>query len=238
MNTIYIIAKKEFKAYFVSPIAYVYIITFLVLTSWMFFRAFYLIGQANMRPFFAIMPWIFLFFIPAVSMSKWSEEKKLGTIELLLTLPVRDIHVILGKFFASLLLIIVSLILTCTVPITVLLLGGSDLGPIIGGYLGLVFLGAAYLAIGLFISALTENQIIAFILSLISCFMLLVVGETIVTSSMPDFLVGFMHYASLGSHFSSIGRGVLDSRDIIYYVTLIIFFLWLNLKAIQVRAWK
>ena len=237
-KTIYIIARKELRAYFFSPIAYVYLITFLVLTGFLFFRGFFLIGQSDMRPFFVLMPWVFLFFIPAVSMGKWSEEKKQGTMELLLTLPVRDVDVVLGKFVAAMALFGISLFLTLPIPVTVSMMGEMDVGPVIGGYVGLVLMGAAYLSIGLFISSLTENQIIAFILAVIVSFIFLVVGEPLITTTIPDFLVGTFQYLGLATHFSSIARGVIDSRDVVYYLTMIGFFLWLNLKAIEARSWK
>ena len=238
MSTVFTIAKREFKAYFLSPIAYVYLITFLVVTNWLFFRSFFLISQIDMRSYFMMMPWVFLFFVPAVSMSKWSEEKKLGTMEFLLTLPVRDSHVVLGKFFAALSLLSVALIFTLTLPLTLVLLGDADAGPMIGGYLGLLLMGAAYLSIGLFVSALTENQIIAFILGVVASFMLLIIGEPLFTLGVPDFLVSAFQYLGLGTHFSSMGRGVLDSRDVIYYLSVIGFFLWLNLKAVEARSWR
>jgi ABC-2 type transport system permease protein len=238
MNTILTIAKREFRAYFLSPIAYVYLITFLVISNWLFFRNFFVIGQADMRTFFSLMPWVFLFFIPAVSMGKWSEEKKLGTMELLLTLPVKDSQVVLGKFSAAFALILTALALTIPIPISVLILGNADPGPMISGYIGLMFMGAAYLAIGLFVSALTENQIIAFILGVTASFVLLIFGEPIFTASLPKALIKIFQYLGLGTHFGSIGRGVLDSRDIIYYISVIGFFLWLNLKAIEARSWK
>lgn len=238
MEKIFTIAKKEFKAYFLSPIAYVYLVAFLVVTNWLFFRGFFLVGQVDLRAFFSLMPWINLFFIPAIAMGKWSEEKKLGTMELLLTLPVTDIQVVMGKFVASFALFVTALVFTLTVPFTIGFLGNMDMGPVIGGYIGLLFLGAAYLSIGLFVSALTENQIVAFILGVIACFVLLLVGEPIFTTSIPNFLVGFFSYLGLGAHFTSIGRGVIDSRDIIYYLSVIGFFLWLNLKVVESRSWK
>lgn len=238
MSSVWIIAKKEFKAYFLSPIAYVYLLTFLVVTNWLFFRGFFIINQADMRNFFSLMPWIFLFFVPAVAMAKWSEEKKLGTMELLLTLPVRDVDVVLGKFIAALGLIVTAIFCTITIPITIAVLGKMDAGPIVAGYIGLIFMGAAYLSIGLFVSAITENQIIAFIIGVVVTFIMLVIGEPLITLSVPGFLVGVFQYLGLGTHFSSIGRGVLDSRDIIYYISVIGFFLWLNLKAIEARSWK
>ncbi len=235
MNTIAAVAKREFLAYFRSPIAYVFLTTFLVLTCFFFFRGFFLIGQADLRPFFLLMPWIFLFFVPAVAMSKWAEERRQGTLELLLTLPVRDRDVVLGKFFAGLGLIGTALLGTLPLALTVSLLGDVDWGPIAGGYLGLIFLGGVYLAVGLVVSSCTQNQIIAFIVGVVVCFALLIVGEPIVTVALPDWLVAPMQYLGLGYHFSSIGRGVLDSRDLIYYVSLIGFFLWMNWMIIRER---
>lgn len=232
MKTIWIIARREYKAYFFSPIAYVYLFTFLVLSSWIFFRGFFVMSQAELRPFFSLMPWIFLFFVPAIAMGKWAEEKKSGTLEILLTLPVRNIDVVAAKFLASLLLVVTSILFTLPLPIIVSFLGEPDLGPVIGGYLGLILMGGAYLAICLFLSALTENQIIAFILGVIASFALLILGEPIVTSGLPYWFAGFLQYLGLGEHFQSIGRGVVDTRDIIYYLSVTGFFIWCNLKVI------
>src|SRR3989338_7844260 len=149
MKTIAAIARREFKAYFVNPTAYIYLIAFLVLTHWFFWRSFFIIGQNNLRGLFIMMPYIYLFFIPAVAMGKWSEERKYGTIELLFTIPVTEWEVILGKFLAALGLLISALLLTLPMAVTLFFLGSPDPGPMIGGYLGLVFMGGAYLAIGL-----------------------------------------------------------------------------------------
>jgi len=238
VKTILTIAKREFKSYFVSPIAYIYLITFLVVTHWLFLRSFFIIGQASLRGFFGLMPWIYLFFIPAISMGKWSEERKQGTIELLFTMPVSEREVVLAKFLAGLGLLAVALVCTFMLPVTIILLGDVDAGPIIGGYLGLLFMGGAYLAIGLWISSITDNQIIAFILGVVICFILFIIGEPFVTSGLPHTLVSFFQYLGLGSHFNSIGRGVIDSRDLIYYLSAIFFFLFLNLKSIEARSWK
>lgn len=235
MNKMIVITKREFAAYFTSPIAYVYLVTFLVLINWFFFRSFFVMQQVELRAFFDLMPWLFLFFIPAVAMGKWAEEKKEGTIELLLTLPVRDSHVVLGKFLAAFGLIATAILMTAPIPITASSLGNLDWGPVIGGYLGLLLLGASYLSIGLFISAITENQIIAFIVGVVVCFALFILGEPIVITAIPDFLVGIFRYLALGTHFDSIGRGVVDSRDILYYFSVIGLFLWCNLKAIEMR---
>lgn len=238
MNNIFTIAKREFKAYFLSPIAYVYLTVFLVAMSWFFFRAFFVIGQADLRVLFDTMPWVFLFFIPAVTMSKWSEERKLGTIETLFTLPVRDIEIVLAKFLAALSLVALSLALTLPIAFTAALLGNLDWGPTIGGYLGCLFLGGAYIAIGLFISALTESQIIAFVGGVAACFIMLVVGTPFITGGATNLLTQALQYAGLGTHFASIARGVIDSRDVVYSVSVIGFFLYLNLQVLTSRARK
>lgn len=228
MTSTYAIARREFLAYFRSPIGYVVLVTFLVLTSFLFFRSFFLIGEADLRMFFSLMPWIFLFYVPAVAMGKWSEERRSGTLELLLTLPLRDRDLVLGKFFAGLGLIAAALL--CTVPMacTVSLLGRLDWGPVIGGYCGLLLLGGAYLALGLIVSSVTHNQIIAFIGAVVLCFMLLIIGEPIVTVALPQWLVAPFEYLGLSYHFASITRGVIDSKDIIYYLSIIGVGLWTN----------
>lgn len=238
MKTIWTIAKREWKNYFISPIAYIYLITFLVVTHWLFYRSFFLVGQADLRGFFDLMPWIYLFFLPAVSMGKWSEERKQGTIELLFTMPLSEKEVVVGKFLASLGLLAVTLFFTFMLPLTVAWLGDVDLGPVIGGYVGLLLMGGAYLAIGLWISSLTDNQIIAFILGVVACFALFIVGEPLVTTGLPSPLVSFFQYLGLGSHFTSVGRGVLDSRDLLYYLSVIFIFLFLNLKSLEARSWR
>ncbi|MGA1875453.1 MAG: ABC transporter permease subunit [bacterium] len=238
MHNVYAIFKKEFKSYFNSPIAYIFITAFLVFSGWLFFRGFFLIGQATMRPFFSILPWEFLFFVPAVTMRLWAEEKKLGTMELLMTLPLTDAEIVAGKFLASFLFLTIAVLLTFTFPLTLMYLGQPDMGPIFGGYVGSLLMGAAYLSIGLFISSLTENQIVAFILSVFACFALFIIGEPIVLTALPTWMAGIFTFLGLGSHFQSIGRGVIDSRDVIYYFSVIIFFLFLNTRFIESRKWR
>lgn len=229
--------KRELRSYFNSPIAYIFMVVFLLLASWLFFRGYFLYGQADLRPFFTLLPWIFLFFVPAVAMRLWAEERKMGTLELLMTLPVRDEEVMLGKFFAGLTLISVTVLLEFPLLLITAHLGDVDLGPVIGGFLGAVFLGGAYLAIGLFASALTENQIVAFILGVVLCFVFFIVGEQLVLLAAPSSIAPVLRYLGLGAHFESIGRGVIDSRDVIYYVSMITFFLYLNRLALAGRRW-
>jgi ABC-2 type transport system permease protein len=238
LSTTLNVAKKEFRSYFQSPIAYIFITVFLVLTHWLFFRGFFIIGQATLREYFALVPVVFLLFVPAVTMRMWAEEKKLGTLELLLTFPVRDWEVVTGKFLASLAFLAVALLLTVPLAITVSLLGNPDNGAVIGGYVGCLLLGAAYLAIGLWVSGLTQNQIVAFIITAVICFALYIIGDPIVLTSVPGPLVPFFANLSMGYHFDSIGRGVLDSRDLIYYLSVIGFFLFLNIRSVASRSWS
>ena len=238
MQNIITIFLKEFKAFFFSPIAYVVITVYLIVTNILFFQGFFLVNQADMRGYFSLLPWIFLFFVPAITMRSWAEEKKLKTIELLLTWPINDLEVVVGKFLASFCFLSISLLLSMTIPITIAILGNPDGGAIIGGYIGALFLGAAYLAIGLWISSLTENQIIAFIVGVVVTFCLFMVGNPFITMLAPSSLVPILTFLGLGNHFESIGRGVLDSRDIIYYLSVISFFLFLNIRSIESRKWE
>lgn len=236
MKTMIAIAWREFRAYFMSPIAYVYLLTFLVAVNWIFFRTFFLIGQTDMRTFFDMMPWVFLFFVPAVAMGKWAEERKQGTLEILYTLPVRDMNIVMAKFFAGLMLIATAILLTLPIAFTVAIMGDLDWGPVVGGYVGLLFLGGAYLAIGLFISALTENQIIAFIGGVTISFVLLMIGTPLVVGGSSGLAAEAAQYSGLGTHFMSIARGVIDSRDIIYYLSVIGLFAYLNLEVLKLKA--
>lgn len=233
-----VIARKEFRSHVSSPAGYVFLTAFLVLTGWLFFRTFFLVGQASLRPFFSLMPWVFLFFVPAAAMRMWAEERKLGTDEILLTLPVRDGEVVMGKFLAGLAFLALAVGLTLPLPLTVAALGDPDPGPIIGGYAGLLLLAAAYLSISLFASSLSENQIVAFVVGTTMSFALLVMGEDFVLVAVPRGLAPVLRYLGLGQHFRSTARGVIDSRDIVYYLSVIGFFLYLNLKAVEARKWR
>ncbi len=238
MRDIIAIMKKEFRSYFDSPIAYIFTSVFLVLSGWLFYKNFFLANYASLRILFDLMPWLFLFFVPAVTMRLWSEEKKLGTMELLMTLPLKDSDVVLGKFLASFLFLSITTLLTFPLVISTFALGNPDFGPIIGGYLGAILMGGAYLSIGMFASSLTENQIISFILGVVLCFTLLIIGENFVLSTMPLSIVPLLQYLSLGAHFDSIGRGVIDTRDLIYYLSVISFFLFLNTRSLASRSWR
>ncbi len=237
MRNALIIAGKEFRSYFNSTIAYIFLVVFLVLNAVLFFelQKFFVINQATLRDFFGLAPILLLFFIPAISMRMWAEERKMGTLETLMTLPVRDWEVVVGKFLAGFSFYLVALALTFPLPMIVGALGSPDGGAIFCGYLGLLFLGASYLAIGLWVSSMTENQIVAFIGSFVICLLFFIVGVDLILTSVPRWLVPFFKGLSLGSHFSSIERGVIDSRDLIYYVSMIGFFLFLNVRSVESR---
>jgi ABC-2 type transport system permease protein len=238
MRNVWTIFKKEFRSYFNSPIAYIVITVFLVLNGWLFFRGFFIVNQADLRSFFGLQPWLFLFFVPAITMRLWAEEKRQGTFEILLTFPIRDWEVVSGKFLAGFAFLATTVFLTLSLPLTASYLGNPDMGPIIGGYIGVLLMGGAYLSIGLFASSITVNQIIGFIVGISISFFFFIIGEHIVLFSLPSELAPFFEYLGLGTHFDSIGRGVIDTRDIVYYLSLIFFFLLLNAQVIAGRKWK
>lgn len=237
MKNIITIARKEFRTYFESPIAYIFITAFLLLVNFLYLWTFFLAGQADMRPFFGFMPFVFLFLVPSITMRLWAEERKMGTLEVLLTLPVQEKEVVLGKFIASLVFLLVMLALTFNIPLLVGFLGDPDWGTIICGYLGCLLMGASYLAIGLFASALSDNQIVAFILAIAICTAMLIVGEWFFLILVPDVFVPFFNYLGLGTHFESMGRGVIDTRDLLYYISVIGVFLYLNVYTVENRTW-
>jgi len=212
------IFKKEFRTYFVSPIAYIVIAIFLLVTGWFFFLAFFLNNQATLRQFFTLLPLIFSFVVPAITMRLFSEELNVGSYETLLTMPVTFLDVVLGKFLAGVAFVAAMLIPTLAYPITVAFLGPLDWGPVIGGYIGAVLLGAAFSAIGLFASSLTRNQIIAFIVGVAICFSLTMIDWMLFF--LPRSLLGFIQYLGAYFHFQNISKGILDSRDIVYFLSV------------------
>jgi ABC-2 type transport system permease protein len=212
------IFQKEFKAYFVSPIAYIVIAIFLLVTGWFFFTPFFLFNQANLRSFFALLPIVFSFVVPAVTMRLFSEELNVGSYEILLTMPVTILDIVLGKFLASMVFVAAMLLPTLAYPITVSLLGQLDWGPVVGGYMGAVLLGGAFSAIGLFASSLTRNQIIAFITGMAICFGLTLIDKMLFF--LPPSLVGILGYLGADFHFQNISKGIVDSRDILYFLSV------------------
>lgn len=238
MNQVWVITKKELLSYFNSPMGYIFIDVFLVLTAFLFFQNYFIIAQADMRAYFSLVPWIFLFLIPAITMRLWAEEKKLGTVEILLTLPVTDTQIVLGKYLASLLFLMITLALSLLIPIVVVWSGPADIGVIIASYIGSVLIGGAYIALGIWLSAFTDNQIIAFILAIAASFFFFIIGQVFILQSLPNFLTPLFQFLGLGTHFNSIIRGVIDSRDIIFYLSFIGLFLFLNVQQITGRRFN
>ena len=218
MRQVVHIFRKEFSAYFVSPIAYIVIAIFLLVTGWFFFATFFLFNQASLRAFYVLLPIVFAFVIPAITMRLISEEINVGSDEILLTMPVTIRDVILGKFLASVALVGAMMIPTIAYPLTVSFMGQLDWGPVVGGYVGAVFLGAAFSAVGLFASALTRNQIIAFIIGSATCFTLTLIDKMLYF--LPQSLLGVFAYLGADFHFQNIAKGIIDSRDILYFVSI------------------
>jgi ABC-2 type transport system permease protein len=224
MSQITTIAAKEFKDYFISPIAYIVISLFLMVTGWFFFSTFFIYGRADLRDFFSLLPIVFSFFIPAITMRLFAEEKNVGSYETLLTMPVSFTDIALGKFFAATAFVGAMLVPTLAYPVFISFIGEVDPGPVAGGYAGALFLAAAYSAMGLFASALTRNQIIAFIIGCAFCFTLTILDRMLFF--MPPKIVAVIEYIGAGSHFTNFSKGILDTRDIIYFISLVCIFLF------------
>lgn len=225
------ILKKDFKVYFVSPIAYIVISIFLILSGWFFFSTFFLFNQAEMRNFFTLLPILFSFIVPAVTMRLFSEELNTGSYELLLTLPVSVKDVVLGKFLSAWAFVVIMLVPTISYAIFISFHGDLDWGPVLGGYLGAILLGAAYASVGLFASSLTRNQIISFILGTAICFFLTLVDKMLFF--LPQSLVNLLQFLGADHHFQNFARGILDSRDILYFVSVCFIMLYATHLVIQ-----
>lgn len=240
MGDIWVITKREFRSYFLSPIAYVVGALFLFYGAYEFFQIVFIdagrAAEARMNIYFSQLPLYFLVLIPALSMRLWSEERKLGTLELLLTFPVRTGSLILGKFSGALLFLATLLGLTLLYPITLASLGPLDWGPVVCGYIGALLLGASYLALGMFISSLSRDQIIALILTVV-VLMLLFRLPQIAAFFLPKGMVEPLMVISPVTHFMSIARGVLDLGDLIFYSAFIALFLFLNSVTLELRKW-
>jgi len=236
MRNVLPILRKELRSYFNSPIAYILLTVFLLIAGWFFSTNLFLMNQATLRSAFGVIPLIFIFIVPAITMRLVSEEKKSGTIELLVTMPIKEMEIVLGKFLAAFLLLAIALAFTLFYWFTIALLGKADVGPIIGGYLGLLLMGATYLAIGIFASAMTENQIVAFIISFLIIFVLFMLDK--VLFFVPTGIATIMEYMSIDYHFNNISRGVIDTRDVIYYLSVIVLGVTLAGHMIERRKWS
>lgn len=241
-NPIAILFRRELASYFATPVAYVFIVIFLVLAGAFTFYlgSFYERGQADLLPFFSFHPWLYLFLIPAISMRLWAEERKSGSIELLLTLPVTMLQAVIAKFLAAWAFAGIALALTFPIWITVAYLGNPDHGTIVTGYVGSFLMAGAFLAIGSCFSALTRNQVIAFILTVVACFLLLLAGHPLVLDAAStlfgvQFIVDAIASLSFLTHFGSISKGVIDLRDLLYFLLMIGFWLYATAVVIDLK---
>jgi len=241
MSNVGIVMRRELASYFATPVAYVFIVIFLMLTGVFTFYMgnLYERGQADLDPFFTFHPWLYLFLIPAISMRLWAEERKSGSIELLMTQPITLWDAVLGKFLAAWLFAGLALAFTFPLWITVAYLGNPDNGAILAAYVGSFLMAGGFLAIGSCMSALTRNQVIAFILTAVVCFLVLLTGFPLVLDLFrgwaPQSVVAAIASLSFLTHFESISKGVIDLRDLLYFAMLIVFFLIATSVTLEVR---
>lgn len=227
------VVRKELASYFATPVAYIVITVFLAVTGWFFFSTFFLYGQAELRAFFQLLPLMLSFVVPAVTMRLFAEEKHSGSFEILMTLPVSTRDVVAGKMLAGSIFVMIMLAPTILYAVSVALVGSLDPGPVIGGYIGAALLGGAYSAIGVFASSLTKNQIVAFIIGLAVCLTLTLVDKFLFF--LPSGLLNVLEYLGADYHFRNISRGIIDTRDILYFLSLIAIALIGTTKLIEER---
>lgn len=241
MRNVGIIFGREFRAYFDSSIAYIFMIVFLLLTAGLFMTTFFLAGTADMRGFFGNLPLFNLFFLPAVTMRLWAEEKRIGTMELLMTLPMKPWEIVMGKYLAALAFYAIALAGTLTIPLTLAMVGDPDMGAIFAGYLGSLLLGAFYLAVGIFVSGLFKDQIAAFVVGLMFCLFFFFAGTQIVVATTDGWIPGLgsflENYVGISSHFEGIQRGVVDTHNLLYFLSMSVLFLVLNTLSLEGRRY-
>lgn len=230
-NPALIIMRRELKSYFTSPIAYIVTGLFLIITGILFFTTFFLQNRAELRLLFGNLPVLLSFFVPALTMRIFAEEHRVGSIETLMTLPVTEIDVVCGKYLASLLSTLAMLCPTLFYVLTAEIFGSPDYGPIVGGYLGAVFLCASYTAIGIFATSITKNQIIAFFTGFIICIALTMLDSFLIF--LPAKIVSVLSYISANAHFNSVARGIIDTRDLLYFASLTSLFFAMTVKSQQ-----
>ncbi len=237
MRNIKAIYSKEMKYYFNSPMAYIFLVIFAIVNGYFFTNTFFLFNQSNMRALFNIVPLVYLFFIPAVTMGLIAREKNVGTIEIIHTMPIRDSEFVLGKFLASFSLILIGLLITLIHFFTLMNVGlNIDYGAVFTGYLGLALVGAVYAAVGTYSSSITDNQVVAFIIGLFIILVFFLMDKLLIF--VPISLAGIVQYLSVEYHFSNISRGVVDSRNLIYFFSVIGFFLMMTIRTVEMRKWR
>lgn len=233
MNNILIIFKKELRTYFNSPIAYVVIVLFLLLCGYFFIVPLFIVGQATVRHVMDLFPLLSLFFVPAITMRLLSEEMKSGTIEILSTMPMKEEEIITGKYLSGAALFCMCILSTLVFPLLLSLIGKVDWGQSAGSYAGALLVGCMFSAIGIFSSSITKNQIISFITGFVICFLFFILGETV--PFLPTLLGKIINFIGVTSHVENFNRGIIDSRDCIYFLSMIVFFLYSTLAVMKTK---
>jgi ABC-2 type transport system permease protein len=240
MNRIAAIARRELRAYFTTPVAFIVVVFFLVVTAaWFFFaQQFFAQDTASLRGYFSLWPVVFILLLPALTMRSWAEERRQGTAELLLTLPVRERELVAGKFAAACVLLLVLVVLTLPLPLSLLPFGAFEPGQIAMEYLGVVLLGCAGIAAGQFVSALSANQISAFLFGVAFMLVITMIGQIPTVAVLPGWLAAVLSWVSFDYHFDSFSKGVLDTRDVLYFTVLAAGFLYFTTKVLLVRRFR
>jgi len=237
MLNIRMIFRREIHSFFNSPMAYIFLVIFAIVSGYFFTNTFFLFGQSDLRVLFDMIPLVYLFFIPAVSMGLIARENNIGTMETISTLPLSTFEFVIGKFLAGFSLIMLGLLATSIHFITLVNVGTNiDYGAIFSGYLGLALMGATFTAIGIYSSSVTENQVVAFIIGVFLVLLFYMLDKTLVFA--PQSIVGIVQFLAVDYHLSNISRGVIDSRNIIYFLSMIGFFIYLTIQTLEVRRWK
>ena len=240
MKNVLAIARREIKSSFNSPVAYAVILGFLVFTgiNLYFLRGFFVVGQADLRPYFTVMPVVFCFLVPALTMRSWAEERRLGTYELLLTLPFTELELVLGKFLSSFALAAIAVALTIPVPLTASMLGSFDVGVLATQYLGVLLMAAAAVAVGEYVSSQAKNQVSAFVGSVFALLALVLVDKLANFFGAGGVVASVLNWLSLAFHYDSFSRGVLDTRDLAYYLSASVLFVCLSSWGLTRRKWS
>jgi len=244
MSTTLKLCKREIIAYLSSPAFYIFLVVFVGVSGAMFFYVGRVFTErfAQLNNFFTLLPFLLLCFVPAVAMRLWAEENKSGTTELLMTLPVRDWEAVLGKYLAALMVIVLGLALTFPIPMIVAHLARKDtpldLGPVFGGYAGMAAMGAVFLALANMVSALTKNQVVAFILGISTCFGIFILGRPPVLEHVPQDVVPFLSFIGVGGHLDGFAVGVFDTRSVLYFVSLVVVLLFATVRILESRRWR
>jgi len=237
MKNIKYIYLKELRSYFDGPMAYIFLIIFSLVNGYFFSNTFFIFGQSDMRALFQIVPLVYLFFIPAITMGIISKEKNIGTMEVMCTLPIKDYELVIGKYLSILSLLLVGLLLTSIMFFNLVAVGSNiDYGAIFTGYLGLFLAGSVYASMGIFASSLTDNQVVGFIIAIFFVLIFFLIDKLLIF--MPNHIAGTIQYLSIDYHLSNISRGVIDSRNIIYFFSMICMFLLLTIESLSSRRWN